>query len=223
MSLLFSCKVMSSSLWPHGLQHTRLPCPSLSPGVCLNSCPLNQWCSLTILSSCHCLFLLPSVFPSIRVFSNELVGSSHQVSRVLELQLQHQSFQWIFRTDFLKDWLVWSCNRRDSQESYPTPQFKSIIMFLFWKASHIMAYGIIYLNQHPIISWPWGATTFSLKCDFESLCPNTILNICDCICEVNCRSELARKMVQVFTKVMSIDMLHRNSIDLHHPPTPTHC
>ena len=55
------------------------------------------------------------------------VSSSHQVAKVLELQLQHQSFQWIFRTDFLSDWLVGSpCSPRDSQESSPTPQFKSI-------------------------------------------------------------------------------------------------
>ena len=55
------------------------------------------------------------------------VSSSHQVAKVLELQLQHQSFQWIFRVDFLEDWLVWSPGYpRDSQESSPTPQFKSI-------------------------------------------------------------------------------------------------
>ena len=48
---------------------------------------------------CHSLLLLPSIFPSIRVFSS--VSSSHQVAKVLEFQLQHQSFQWIFRTDFL--------------------------------------------------------------------------------------------------------------------------
>ena len=55
------------------------------------------------------------------------VDSLHEVAKVLELRLQHQSFQWIFRTDFLKDWLVWSpCSQRDSQESSPTPQFKSI-------------------------------------------------------------------------------------------------
>ena len=52
---------------------------------------------------------------------------SYQVAKVLEFQLQHQSFQWIFMTDFLYDWLVWSpCSPRDSQESSPTPQFKSI-------------------------------------------------------------------------------------------------
>ena len=42
--LLFSCSVRSDSLWPHGLQHARLPCPSPSPGACSNSCPLSQWC-----------------------------------------------------------------------------------------------------------------------------------------------------------------------------------
>ena len=55
------------------------------------------------------------------------VSSSHLVAKVLELQLQYQSFQRIFRTDFLEDGLVVSpCSPRDSQESSPTPQFKSI-------------------------------------------------------------------------------------------------
>ena len=55
------------------------------------------------------------------------VSSSHQVAKLLEFQVQHQSFQWIFRIDFLQDWLVGSpCSPRDSQESSPTPQFKSI-------------------------------------------------------------------------------------------------
>ena len=70
-TLLFILSVMSNSLWPHGLQHTRLLCPPLSPRVCLNSWPL----SLVTLSNhliLWCPFLLlPSVFPSIRVFSSE--------------------------------------------------------------------------------------------------------------------------------------------------------
>ena len=49
--VLFSRSVMSDSLLPHGLQHARLPCPSLSPGACSNSCPLNQWYYPTISSS----------------------------------------------------------------------------------------------------------------------------------------------------------------------------
>ena len=64
------CSVAQSclSLRPHGLWHSRLPCPSPSPRVCSNSCPWSQWCHPTI-STCHPLLLLPSVIPSIRVFS----------------------------------------------------------------------------------------------------------------------------------------------------------
>ena len=59
------------SLWPHGLQHTRLLCPSPSTGVCSDSCLLSQWCLSNSLILCHPLLLLPSIFPSIRVFSSE--------------------------------------------------------------------------------------------------------------------------------------------------------
>ena len=69
--LLFSHQLMSNSLWPHGLQHPRLSCPSPSPGVCPSSCPLNQWLPFNHLILCCPLLLLPSIFPSIRVFSNE--------------------------------------------------------------------------------------------------------------------------------------------------------
>ena len=55
------------------------------------------------------------------------VGSSYQVANVLELQLQHQTFQWIFKVDFLYDWLVcFPCSPKDSQESSPTTEFESI-------------------------------------------------------------------------------------------------
>ena len=47
----FSCSVVSDFLWPHGLQHTRLPCPSPTSGTCSNSCPLNQWCHPNLSSS----------------------------------------------------------------------------------------------------------------------------------------------------------------------------
>ena len=49
--VLFSCSVVSNSLWLHGLQHARLPCPSPSPGACSNSCPSSQWCHPPISSS----------------------------------------------------------------------------------------------------------------------------------------------------------------------------
>ena len=55
------------------------------------------------------------------------VSSLHKVAKVLELQLQDQSFQWLFRADFLLGWLVWSpCSSQDSQKSSPVPQLKSI-------------------------------------------------------------------------------------------------
>ena len=70
------------------------------------------------------------------------VGSSHQVAKVLELQLQHLSFQWLFRVVFLLDWLFWSpCCPRDSKESSPAPQFESIsssvLSLPLWSNSHI--------------------------------------------------------------------------------------
>ena len=61
---------MSNSLQPHGLQHARLPCPSASPGACSNSCQLSQVMPSNHLILCSPLLLLPSIFPSIRVFHN---------------------------------------------------------------------------------------------------------------------------------------------------------
>ena len=71
--LLFSHSVVLKSLWLYGLQHARLPCPSATSGACSNSCPLSQWCHPTISCSVVPFFLLPSIFPSIRAFSNESV------------------------------------------------------------------------------------------------------------------------------------------------------
>ena len=79
LSLGNSSSVQFSSLaqlWllpPHRLQHARLPCPSPTLRACSNSCPLSQWCHPTISILCRPLLLLPSIFPSIRVFSNESV------------------------------------------------------------------------------------------------------------------------------------------------------
>ena len=88
-------------LWRYGLQHTRIPCPSLSPRACSNSCPLRLWCYLTISFSASPFSSSPQSFPSLGSF--QWVCSSQQVAKVLELQ--HQSFQWIFRADFFRvDW-----------------------------------------------------------------------------------------------------------------------
>ena len=68
------------------------------------------------------------------------VSSLHQVAKVLEIQLTHQSFQWIFKVDFLQEQLVWfPGNPRGSQESFPVPQFESIssvVFSLFYGPAH---------------------------------------------------------------------------------------
>ena len=69
--LLFSHWVMSDSLQPQALQHTRLPCPSQSPGACSNSRPLSRWCHPNISSSVTLFSSCPQSFPASGVFSNE--------------------------------------------------------------------------------------------------------------------------------------------------------
>ena len=71
LSVQFSCSFMSDSLRPHESQHARPPCPSPTPRIYPNSCPLGLGMPSNHLILCHPLLLLPSIFPSIRVFSNE--------------------------------------------------------------------------------------------------------------------------------------------------------
>ena len=107
--LLFNCSVLSNSLWPHGLQHARLSCPSPSPGICSNSCPLSRWCHPTISSSVVPFSSCPQSFPASGSFP--WVSSSHQVAKVLELQPQHQSFQWVFRVISFRIDCLWTLCR----------------------------------------------------------------------------------------------------------------
>ena len=72
-SVQFRPSVMSDSLQPHGLQYTRLPCPSPTPGSLLKLISIESVMPSNHLILCHPLLLLPSIFPSIRVFSNESV------------------------------------------------------------------------------------------------------------------------------------------------------
>ena len=98
-SVQFSCSFMPDSLWPHGLQHTRPPCPSPIPGVYSNSCPLSWWCHPTISSSVipfsSCLQSLPASgsFPISQFFASggQSIGTSGSAS-VLTMNT---------RTDFL--------------------------------------------------------------------------------------------------------------------------
>ena len=83
---------MSNSLQPHESQHTRPPCPSPTPRVYSNPCPLNRWCHPTISSSVIPFSSCPQSVPASGIF--QWVNFLHEVAKVLEFQLQHQSFQW---------------------------------------------------------------------------------------------------------------------------------
>ena len=124
LALCCSVTQLCPTLWPHGLQHTRLPCPSSSPGTCSNSCPSIWWCHPTISSSVIPFFCLQSFsasrcFPMSQFFTSggQSIGVSASAS-VLPMNTQ----DW-----FPLGWTGWiSLQSRDSQESSPTPQFKSI-------------------------------------------------------------------------------------------------
>ena len=126
MSVQFSCSVVSDSLWPHESQHARPPCPSPTPRVYSNSCPLSRWChpaisfSVVHFSSCPQSLPASGSFPVSQLFTwgGQCTGVS-ALSSILPVNTQ--------------DWspLEWTgvgspCSPRDSQESSPTPQFKSI-------------------------------------------------------------------------------------------------
>ena len=86
---------MSDSLRPHGVQRARLPCPSLSPGFCSNSCPLSQWCQPIISSSAAPFSSCPQSFPASRscpmsrlfASSSQRIGASTSAS-VLPMNIQ---------------------------------------------------------------------------------------------------------------------------------------
>ena len=121
----FSRSVVSDSLRPHESQHARPPCPSPTPGVHSDSRPSSQWCHPAISSSVipfsSCSQSLPAAesSPMSQLFSRggQSIGVSALAS-VLPMNTQDWS---------PLEWLVGSpCSSRDSQESSPTPQFKSI-------------------------------------------------------------------------------------------------
>ena len=123
--LWFGHKVTCDSLRPLGLQHARLPCPSLSPGVCSNSCPSSPWChpaissSVIPLSSCLQSFPTSGSFLMSQLFASgdQSTGASASTSVVL------MNIQGWFPLGLAG---LITCCPRDSQESSPTPQFKSI-------------------------------------------------------------------------------------------------
>ena len=138
----FSPSVMSNSLWPNGLQHARLTCPSPTPGAFSYSCPSSWWCHPTISSSVVLFsshlqsFPASGSFPMSKFFASggQSIGVSASAS-VLPMNIQ--------------DWFPfgltgWTpCSPRDSQESSPTLQFKSI-----YSSALSFLYGLILTSIH---------------------------------------------------------------------------
>ena len=124
-SVQFSCSVVSDFLWPSELQHARPPCTSSTPGVHANSCPLSRWCypaissSVVPFSSCPQSLPASGSFPmsQLLAWGGQSIGVSASAS-VLPVNTQDWS---------PLGWTGWiSLQSRDSRESSPTPQFKSI-------------------------------------------------------------------------------------------------
>ena len=139
---LFSCQVASDSLRPPGLQHIKLPCPSPSPGVCPESCPLTRWRHPTISSSVTLFSCLQS-FPALGSFQMSWLFTSGGQSVGVSASVLPMNIQgW-----FPLGWLVWSpCSPRDSQESSPIPQFKRI---------NSLALSLLY-GCGPALTWLLG-------------------------------------------------------------------
>ena len=121
----FSRSVVSNSLWPHGLQHARPPCPSPTPGVYLNLCPLSWWCHPTISSSVVSFSSCPQSFPESGKILHIMWPKYWSLSFSISLSKEYSGLV-SFRIDWLDLLAV-----RDSQESSPTLQFKSINFLVF--------------------------------------------------------------------------------------------
>ena len=133
MALLLFCRsVPSNSLQPDGLQHARLPCPSLSRRVCSNSCPLSQWCHPTISSSVIPFSFCPQSFPASGSFpmSQFFASSGQSIVASASASVLPTTIQGSLPLGLIWFDLVWSpCCPRDSQESPSAPHFESISQY----------------------------------------------------------------------------------------------
>ena len=123
-SVQFSCSVMSDSLQPHESQHARPPCPSPAPGVHSDSHPSSQWCHPAISSSVVPFSSCPQSLPASESFPMSQLftwgGQSTGVSALASFLPRNP------RADLQNGLVGYPCSPRDSQESSPTPHFKSI-------------------------------------------------------------------------------------------------
>ena len=118
----FGHSVASDSLWPHGLQHTRLPCLSPTPGACSNSCPSSWWCHPTISSP---FYSCPQSFPSLGSFLMSVLFTSGGQSIGISSSVLAMNIQGWFPLGWI-GWISLQSKGLSTQESSPAPQFKTI-------------------------------------------------------------------------------------------------
>ena len=144
-SVAKSCPILCD---PHGQQHPRLLCPSLSTGICSNSCPPSQWCHPTISSFnaplSFCLQSLPAseTFPMSQLFIS--------VAKGMEFQLQQKSFQWIVRVDF--HWIDWFDLLSVQRTLKSLLQHHNLKASILWCSTFFMAqFSHLYMTTGTII------------------------------------------------------------------------
>ena len=156
----FSHSVVSDSLWPHGMQHTRLPCPSPTPRACSNTCPLSWWCHPTNSSSVIPFFShlqsCPASFPMSQFFTS---GDQYwSFSFNISPSNEHSGLN-----SFRIDWLDLLSVQETSPESSPASQFKRINF-----STLSLHYGSILTSMHDY----WKDRSF----DYMDLCQQTIVS-----------------------------------------------
>ena len=162
----FSVTQSCPTLQHHGMYYTGLPYPSPSPWVCHTHV---HWVGDAIKPSHP---QLPPSPPAFNPYQHQglfqWISSSHQVAKVLKLELQHQSFEWIFKVDFLLDWLVWPpCCPRDSRV------FSRLAFLKAWILRH-SAFFMVQLS-HPYMST--GKTIALTRQTFVSKVISLLFNI----------------------------------------------
>ena len=162
---------MSNSLRPHGLQHTRLLCPPLSPRVCSNSCPLGQWCFLTISSSDTCFsFCLPS-FPASGYFSvSQLFASGGQSIKGRDIPQHNKGHIWqtqAFSGGASGKESTCQCSKLQEMNNNTLSESSSIS-----KSTCIHSY---HFQLHPLILWTWWRNLLLNNSSYDLLNTNQVL------------------------------------------------
>jgi len=165
-----SVAVMSNSLWPHELQHTRSPCHSLSPRVCSNSCPLSPWCHINISSSVapfpsHCQsFPASGSFPMSWLFasSGQSIGASASV-----LPMNIQGWFPLGLTDLI------SLRSKGLSRVFSSTTIQKYQFLFTWNNPSNRSCKLLFVNPAYHYFWRWWFFKFWISAGSNSLQPST--------------------------------------------------